>query len=341
MKRRDLFKYIIGSCLYLLTNKDFSIKVSEYPKIGFTFTVWNNSNLHTYDVIKRLIEIGIKDISIHIPWYQDFKESTEIHNYKSGVKATPDDKYIKELIYDAKENNMCIMIKPCIYVLDKNTWHGEIEPKDKDKWFKSYSEIILHYVNIAKKHNIEIFCIGNELTSMEKYVDRWEALIKDIRKSYNGKLTYGANYNSYENVRFFDKLDYIGISAYFPLRFNKEELIDLNHFLKSWKFHNKKISEFSKNVKKPVIFTEIGYRSISGTSLRPYDYKSKSEEDKNEQAICYRALVMGLLQKLINVEKVYIWSSNDGNTLKENDSSGYGIFNKPAEHEIFFYHFDG
>ncbi len=47
---------------------------------------------------------------------------------------------------------------------------------------------------------------------------QWYQLIETIRGEYSGQLTYAANFDNYHNIAFWDKLDFIGINAYFQLR---------------------------------------------------------------------------------------------------------------------------
>ena len=73
-------------------------------------------------------------------------------------------------------------------------------------------------VDIAIQNKIELFCIGTELNiSVVKREKFWRKLIQNIRSRYNGKLSYCSNWDRYEEVGFWEELDYIGISAYFPL----------------------------------------------------------------------------------------------------------------------------
>ena len=82
----------------------------------------------------------------------------------------------------------------------------------------SYTKFILTYAKLAQETKVDILCIGTEL---ERFVmsrpDYWCGLIERIRKIYNGKLTYAANWDEYKRTPFWDMLDYIGIDAYFPL----------------------------------------------------------------------------------------------------------------------------
>ena len=56
-----------------------------------------------------------------------------------------------------------------------------------------------------------------EFTFAQKFDARWRQIIAAIRQVYHGKLTYGGNWDSFNEVTFWDALDYIGVLAYFPL----------------------------------------------------------------------------------------------------------------------------
>ena len=70
---------------------------------------------------------------------------------------------------------------------------------------------------LAEAHHAAIFCVGLEFTHAQKFADRWLKIIAAVRAVYYGKLTYGANWNEYDTVKFWDALDYLGVLAYFPL----------------------------------------------------------------------------------------------------------------------------
>ena len=45
----------------------------------------------------------------------------------------------------------------------------------------------------------------------------WRRIIARVRAIYRGPVTYGANFDEVFDVKFWDALDWIGVSAYFPL----------------------------------------------------------------------------------------------------------------------------
>ena len=164
-----------------------------------------------------------------------------------------------------------IMVKPQIWVW-QGKYTGLIEMHSIKKWItleKMYSKFILTYAKVAQEIQADILCIGTEL---EKFIairpKYWEQLIKEIRKIYKGKLTYAANWDEFKRVSFWNKLDFIGVDAYFPLS-NKKTPTILD-FENGWKPHKKEIVQIQKKYNKPILFTEFGYRSIDFAGKEPW-----------------------------------------------------------------------
>ncbi len=124
-----------------------------------------------------------------------------------------------ELIRMAKENEMKVMLKPQVWL--QGGWVGDfVLESDKEwlDWERAYKKYILFYAQIAEKNDVDIYCVGTEYkTAAILRPDFWISLIAEIRKVYKGKLTYAANWDEYNEISFWDKLDFIGINAYFPL----------------------------------------------------------------------------------------------------------------------------
>ena len=96
-------------------------------------------------------------------------------------------------------------------------------------------------------------------------------LIKQIKSTYKGNLTYAANWNEYRKTPFWNQLDYIGIDAYFPLTAKKTPTIE--DFEAGWQPHKIEIQKIQHKFNKPILFTEYGYRSIDFTGKEPWDSK--------------------------------------------------------------------
>jgi hypothetical protein len=97
----------------------------------------------------------------------------------------------------------------------------------------------------------------------------WFSLITEIRKVYKGKLTYAANWDEFKRVPFWGKLDFIGVDAYFPLTDLKSPSIA--DFETGWQKHKTEIKAVQVRFKKPILFTEFGYRSVDYTGKKPWE----------------------------------------------------------------------
>jgi len=141
----------------------------------------------------------------------------------------------------------------------------------------------------------------------------WSSLIRTTRQHYKGPLTYAANFDNYQNIDFWDQLDFIGINAYFPLRqFGDTTTTELGAQLDAgWKSIYADINllrERDTLDSKPVIFTELGYLFREETTFAPWsgfgfnvlgDLDTNKLLVWNEQAINYeeRAMAMASLYR--------------------------------------------
>jgi flavodoxin len=116
--------------------------------------------------------------------------------------------------------------------------------------------------------------------------EKWREVIQGVRTKYRGPLTYAANFDQYQEVGFWDDLDFIGINAYFSLR-DRETTGEAKpeQFSEGWKLVWQEINGFkeSKNFKeKPIVFTELGYTRREGSGFEPwhgFGYSIMGEEE--------------------------------------------------------------
>lgn len=171
---------------------------------------------------------------------------------------------VQESINLAQKHHLNIMLKPQVYF--PGSWPGDLTfetEEDWTAWEEDYRTFILHWAELANTYELELFCIGTEFKlSIQQRPEFWANLIKEIKSIYCGKITYSANWDEYPLVPFWDELDYIGISAYFPLL--QEDTPDVNSLIKSWKPIKSTLEQFSNNLSVPILFTEYGYLSTDG-----------------------------------------------------------------------------
>jgi len=260
---------------------------------------------HVFGLVDSINVLSLKEHNIEWLTYVPFGSqrdynSTDLSYHKQDTAyQTRVDSIWKAKIRIAHQAEMKVFLKPHIWLFEPSDskWRSDIYPKsdsDWEAWKESYREFILRYAKIAEENKVELFCIGTELTrlSLEK-PEFWIALIKEIKKVYKGKLTYAANwYEEYENITFWDNLDFIGVQAYFPLTKTKNPSID--NLSKGWYRFLPSLEKASQTFDRPILFTEIGYKSTANSAISPWEWIEYEKNYEGElsletQSNCYQA----------------------------------------------------
>ena len=193
---------------------------------------------------------------------------------------------ITRMIHQAHSEGLKIMLKPHVWVMGEG-WCGQFDLQTEEEWKiweKEYALYILTIAKIAQEEQVEVLCIGTEYKiAATKRKIFWNALIKTIRKSYSGQITYAANWDNYKNISFWSALDFIGVDAYFPLSPTKDvDLVELNS---NWKAVVQELNSFSAKNNKEIIFTEFGYKSTHFSAWNQWEIEGiRSHEKVNLQA---------------------------------------------------------
>lgn len=193
----------------------------------------------------------------------------------------------------AKEKGLKVMLKPQVWI--PQGWVGDVDLKNEEEWKvweDSYRNYIMSFMDIAIKYKVDLICIGTEYRiAVKKREAFWRTLIKDLRKIYDGKLTYSSNWDAYEKVPFWDDLDFIGISAYFPL--SDIETPPTLMLTYRWNKHIKKLKKFSGKHNRKILFTEYGYLSVDGAAGKTWKLEKQVRSlaiNEQAQANGYEAL---------------------------------------------------
>ncbi|MCB0664460.1 MAG: hypothetical protein KDC80_01500 [Saprospiraceae bacterium] len=191
-----------------------------------------------------------------------------------------------------------VIVKPHIWMRPENgKWRSDIgfsNLEDFEKWAADYSAFILHYARLSENMGASHFCIGTELAGLTRDHDAfWRDLIKKVRKEFSGKIFYAANwYREYEQIDFWTDLDFIGVQAYFPIC--KRANPSVGELKEGWKVYRQRLRKISRKYNRPILFSELGYRSMEDAAIDPWawvDHESASGTKMSEetQARCYEA----------------------------------------------------
>ncbi|MGB0424377.1 MAG: glycoside hydrolase family 113, partial [Flavobacteriales bacterium] len=235
----------------------------------------------------------------------------------------------------AKQRGIECMIKPHVW-LDRGSFTGHFELKTEEEWktFEAdYTNYILPFAMLSEELNLPMFCIGTELCKFtELRPNYWLNLIKEIRKVYSGKLTYAANWDSYQKMGFWNQLDYIGIDAYFPLC--DMQTPSVKDCQKAWEKHSKTLRSYSRSFNKQILFTEWGYRSADYCAREPWNYDDDFAFNAEAQANCIAATFNQFwMEDWFAGGFIWKWFPNHKNSGKGKNNN-FTPQNKPAQEVI-------
>lgn len=285
--------------------------------------------------IEKLVSLGTNMICLAVTIEQEhFYSTTFGFDYRKHVT----DKELTFTINQLRSHGQKICLKPILNCAD-GTWRANIGFPEADfgdcdywkEWFSCYNAFILHYAEIAEETGCEMLCIGCEMLGTERKEDYWRKLIAEVRSVYKGKLVYNANHGKERNIKWFDALDYIGTSAYFPV--SKGAGATLEEMCLAWEEHKKYLSEISRELNKKIIFMEIGCRSASGCSAMPWDFTHKDlPYDEDEQANFFESALRVFSGE--NWFCGFFWWDWYTFLPKQKEEKGFAIYGKKAEEVV-------
>lgn len=321
-----------------------SVTITTPQKANFDYTGINHVSWWIDEYLSpnaapseaALTATGGNYAGVLVTQYQQTKTSTTIF----PTNQTPSDAALVSAIQQLHSHGVKVMLKPHIDPQD-GSWRGEFAPTDINAWFASYKTFIVNYATLAASNGVEMLCIGTEFKTLtgSAYLAQWTDIINSIRRVYTGKLTYAANAtfagDEFTSVSFWDQLDVLGLDGYFPLTNKSDPTIA--ELIAAWNHNanNQNIVSLVTNFAaahpiKPVIFTEIGYRSAAGANKAPWDWSQTSTPDNLEQQNCYEAMYQVWSQQPGLPVKGHFWWAWDVTPPAVGDT-GYNPRNKPAQ----------
>jgi hypothetical protein len=246
--------------------------------------------------LQPLIQSNVEQVVL-VPYvYQTSHHSADLR-FRRGRRSSRDSSYLV-IAEQASQQGLEIIVKPHIWMeTDQGTWRSDIDfltEDDGNTWGENYTAFILHYAELSEQMCAPYFCIGTELTEVtRKYPYYWSELIQKVRSVYSGKVFYAANwYQEYEQISFWDELDFIGIQAYFPL--GKTHHPSAEQLCDYWRPHMRKLKKFGEKWNRPILFSELGYKSTGDAAISPWEWMDSAAKltkaiSTETQANCYEA----------------------------------------------------
>lgn len=252
-----------------------------------------------YDHYRRLIpeiaELGADTVLFVVHGWQTHAGSLDLH---VDVQKTPSNEDLGKLLDLAAAHGLRRMVMPIVLLKSprKNEWRGKIIPPDHNwkAWFARYRRFVLRFARVAAQHNAEMLVVGSELIKSESKTGLWRETIAAVREEYDGALCYSANWDHYQTtkIRFWDELDYVGMTSYYQLADGpRPKMAEIDE---NWNRIKKEILAFQREVKKPIVFTEVGWCSQEGAAKEGWNYYATDKATKAghlEQAMLYESFM--------------------------------------------------
>jgi hypothetical protein len=249
---------------------------------GYVLALWgNNYDQDQLDAImKRIKATGARHLEVVVMGCQ-----TDIYSTDVGACNLRPYAYSMSIVDRAIAAGFDTTILPLMGG-SHFEWRGKFEPKDVDEWFKNYTTWIVSMAREAQARKMREFVVGSEFSTLQKHEKKWREVIAEVRKVFRGPVIYTANWDAL-SIAFWDAVDAIGVSAYFPLTNEpdpSQDSLDL-----AWRKRRAELLALSAKHARPVHVTEVGY--VSGNSAAATPFHTPPDDPKNEplQARCFEA----------------------------------------------------
>lgn len=278
-------------------------KKREKPNLGYLkgfnfahegYSIYNGYlSRKATEAIEKQRDMGGNAIAI-VPYSYIRGESAPTYLSIGSRAGSENDQGVVHSAYEAKQRGMQSLLKPQVFF--GNSWPGALEYNNEKDWnafFDYYYRWIRHYAFLAEIHQIDALCMGVEFAKATlSHGDQWKHMFQKARGLYQGNMTYAANWGEeFENVDFWNELDFIGLNSYYPL--SKNDTPTDAELKANFDIVKTKIKNVYQKYKKPIVFTEIGFRSIEAPWKNPHA-DGDTPFNEEHQRRCYEVIFEGI-----------------------------------------------
>lgn len=334
---RHLFALLLLAALAATFLPPPAARAGEPFQKGISYAAWWSGQYNapgTDRSLQLLQATGADWIALIVTGYQQTPAATMID--RSGP-ATPADDDLIHVIRVARAMGLKVMLKPHVDLVNEREtglWRGDIgtqfsTAEQWSAWFTSYRAFIEHYARLSQQEGVEQFCVGTELLGTTYREADWREVVAGVRSVYAGPLVYAAlGGGEEETITWWDAVDYIGIDGYYALSNDENPCID--RLKAGWREPVERMRLLSARYGRPVLLTEIGYRSIRTCARHPWDSWVEGPLSLETQAVAYQAAFESLYGQPW-LAGMFWWSWFPDRFISGPCDGGYSPYGKPAE----------
>jgi len=282
-----------------------------------------------------LVDLGVGHVAVIPSFFQRRLGDSDFY-WEPSRQAV--DAQARKVIVAAHARGLAVLLKPHLWLAERTdgAWRGDIDPSPGDwpAWSENYQTAMLDYARLADELGVAGISIGSELTAVSTgHAEFWRDLAGALRQEYPGFLTYAANWNQeFEVVTWWDAVDFVGVDAFWPLLEGPEEELTAPACRARLGAVRERLEAVAARSGRPVLLTEIGYKSAVGAAYQPWEWHDGQAADPEAQALIYRCIrdVFGT-QPEPHIAGLYFWNWYTAPAWGGPRNSDFTPRGKPAE----------
>jgi hypothetical protein len=235
----------------------------------------------------------------------------------------------------ARSRGFHVLYKPHLWI--HGSWTGEVRmasEQDWAAWWRGYRRYVLHHALLANWAGADLFSVGVELSKTTDRDAEWRDLIAATRLFFPGAVTYSGNwYGDLETVKFWDRLDFMGIDAYFPLSASPQA--GRAELEKGAKEVAARLAAVSRRAGKPMILTEVGFAAHKAAWVAPHTEGGEYSED--DQALAYDVFFKALGRPKW-LAGTFVWKAFSAPGSEGGSRADFRFLGRKAEGEVREYY---
>lgn len=259
---------------------------------GVTVSEWGREAYTPESVrrgFRRIRALNVDTVTLISVWKQASARSSAVAPTAETVRTGR----LVGAVRHAKRLGLRVVLRPYVDV-DDGTWRGRIQPASLTRWFRSYAAFQQKYARLAEREDVDCLVIGTEMASLSANASRWRALAAGLRRIYRGNITYQANWDEAASVTWWDAVDIIDISAYYPLAprgltVSYGNRLSMGQLAAGWQRPMAELDALRRRFGKAVMFGEIGYRATLESAFAPWETRTPGRPSGEAQADAYEA----------------------------------------------------
>jgi hypothetical protein len=283
--------------------------------------------------LDALVGLGATHVAVVPSFFQ--RQLDDVEMYWQPSRSAVDGQ-VARVVEAAHARGLRVLLKPHLWLEDRSdgSWRGDIDPAPDawPEWSSEYRGVVVEYARLAADLEVESFSLGSELTALA--IGRapfWRGLAAEVRTHFTGRITYAANWDrEFEAISWWDAVDQIGVDAFWPLQESEAEQLTPALCRTRLAAIRERLGGFAARTGRPILLTEIGYKSARNAAYRPWEWHDGQAPDPGAQELLYRC-IRDVLGETAWLDGTYFWIWSTSPTWGGPHNSDFTPRGKPAE----------